>query len=153
MVLPKSREVFDSLRENHMYVLEVKSIVICIISWHTYHVTYHIAIGICRAWSVLSQPTTHIKIKAVAPLKKDGISYSELTDQVEILNEQFVSAFTKKDETSMLTSTANTVPPLNSSANTVPPLNNQVNGVMRLLLSQNPHKASGLDQISPRFPK
>ena len=40
----------------------------------------------------------------VAPLKKDGINHSEPTDQVEILNEQFVSvneqfvsAFTKED--------------------------------------------------------
>ena len=36
----------------------------------------------------------------VAPLKKDGINYSEPTDQVEILNEQFASAFTKEDCTS-----------------------------------------------------
>ena len=37
----------------------------------------------------------------VAPLKKDDINYSELTDQVAILNEQFVSAFTKEDNTLM----------------------------------------------------
>ena len=52
----------------------------------------------------------------VAPLKKHGINYSELTDQVEILNEQFVSAFTKEDNTSMPTmetGTANTAPSLN----------------------------------------
>ena len=30
----------------------------------------------------------------VVPLKKDGINYSEPTEQVEILNEQFVSTFT-----------------------------------------------------------
>ena len=54
----------------------------------------------------------------VSPLKKGGITYtySEPTDLVEILNEQFVSVFTKEDITSMPTmgiSTANTAPPLN----------------------------------------
>ena len=39
----------------------------------------------------------------VAPLKKAGITYSEPTDQVEILNEQFVSVFPKEDITSMPT--------------------------------------------------
>ena len=55
----------------------------------------------------------------VAPVKKDGINYSELTDQVEILNEQFVSAFTKEDCTSIPTmgnSTVNSAPPLNEEA-------------------------------------
>ena len=33
----------------------------------------------------------------VAPMKKYDINYSEPTDQVEILNAQFVSAFTKED--------------------------------------------------------
>ena len=50
----------------------------------------------------------------VVPPKKDGINYSEPTGEVEILNEQFVSAFTKEDHTSvptMGTSTGNTMPP------------------------------------------
>ena len=33
----------------------------------------------------------------VAPPKKNGINYSEPTDQVEILNEQFISTVTKED--------------------------------------------------------
>ena len=82
----------------------------------------------------------------VAPLKKGGINYSEPTDQVEILNEQFVSAFTKEDCTSITTMG-------NSTVNAAPPLNIQVNGVTKLLLGQKPHKASGPDQISPRFLK
>ena len=61
----------------------------------------------------------------VAPLKKDGISYSEPTDRVEILNEHFISAITKEDNTSM--SAMGT-----STANTVPPHNIQVNGVKKL---------------------
>ena len=82
----------------------------------------------------------------VAPLKKDGINYSETTDQVEILNEEFVTAFTKEDCTSIPTMG-------NSAENSVPPLNIQVNGVKKLLLGQKPHKASGQDQISPWFLK
>ena len=41
----------------------------------------------------------------------------------------------------------------NSTVNSAPPLNTQVYGVKKLLLSQKPHKASGPDQISPRFLK
>ena len=82
----------------------------------------------------------------VAPLKKDDINYSEPTDQVEILNEQFVSAFTKEDCTSIPTMG-------NSTVNSAPPLNIQANGVKKLLLSQIPHKSSGPDQSSPRFLK
>ena len=37
----------------------------------------------------------------IAPLKKDGINSLEPTDQVAILNEQFVSAVTKEDCTSV----------------------------------------------------
>ena len=37
----------------------------------------------------------------VALLKKDDINYLDPIDQVEILNEQFVSAFTKEDNTCM----------------------------------------------------
>ena len=82
----------------------------------------------------------------VAQLKKDGINYLEPTDKVEILNEQFVSAFTKEDCT--------LIPIMgNSTVNSMPPLNIQVNRVKKLLLSQKPHKAGGPDQVSPRFLK
>ena len=63
----------------------------------------------------------------VAPLKKDGISYSEPMDQVEIMNEQFVSAFSKEDKTSMPTMGT-------STANAAPPVNIQVNGAKKLPL-------------------
>ena len=46
---------------------------------------------------VSQTPTTRSPGSGIAPLKKDGISCSEPTDQVEILNEHFVSAFTKED--------------------------------------------------------
>ena len=60
---------------------------------------------------------------------------------MKILNEQFVSAFTKEDNTS--------VPTIGTGISIIaPPLNVQVTGVKRLLLGQNGHKASGPDQIS-----
>ena len=40
-----------------------------------------------------------------------------------------------------------------TTANTAQPLNIHINGVEKMLFGQNPHKASGPDQISPRFMK
>ena len=82
----------------------------------------------------------------VGPEKKDGINYSEPTDLVEVLDEQFVNAFTKED--------CSSIPTIgNSTVNSPPPLIIQVNGVKKLLLGQKPHKASGPDKISWRFLK
>ena len=64
----------------------------------------------------------------VALLKKDDTNYSEPTDQVEVLNEQFVSAVTKEDNISMPimgTSTAD-------NCATPQALIIQVNGVKKL---------------------
>ena len=82
----------------------------------------------------------------VAPLKKDGINYSEPTDQVEILNEQFLGAFTKEDCTLIPTMGIGTV-------NSAPPFNIQVNGVKKLLLSQKLHKAVRLWRSGPDLTK
>ena len=64
-----------------------------------------------------------------ATLKKDDINYSDPTDQGEILNEQFVSAFTKEDITSLLTKGT-------STPNSAQPLNIQVNGVKKCPLAR-----------------
>ena len=88
---------------------------------------------------------TYIKSKkcdgsGVSPLKRDG-SY-----QAEMLNSQFADAFIKED--------CNFIPQMGPSlSNTAPPLIIQEKGVKKLLDSQNPHKASGPDQITPRFLK
>ena len=82
----------------------------------------------------------------VATLKKDGVSYSEASDKTEILNDQFLSAFTKED-CSKMPSMGNSLP------TEAPPLTLQVNGVQKLLEGLNPHKASGPDEISARFLK
>ena len=91
---------------------------------------------------------TYIKSKkcdgsGVSPLKKDGVTYSDPADQAEMLNSQFAEAFTKED--------SNFMPQMGPSlSNTAPPLIIQEKGVKKLLDS---HKASGPDQITPRFLK
>ena len=74
------------------------------------------------------------------------LPYSDPADQAEMLNSQFAEAFTKED--------CNFMPQIGPSlSNTAPPLIIQEKGVKKLLDSQDPHKASGPDQITPRFLK
>ena len=82
----------------------------------------------------------------VSLLKKDGVNYSDQAEQDEILNDKFVGSFAKEDCTSLL----QMGPGLTKTA---PPLVIQEKGVKKLLDGLNPHKASGPDQISPRFLK
>ena len=63
-----------------------------------------------------------------------------------MLNSQFANCFTKEDCSSML----QMGPDLSKTA---PPLIIQEEAVKKFPDSQNPHKASGLDQITPRFLK
>ena len=82
----------------------------------------------------------------VATLKRDGTNYSEASDKAEILNNQFASAFTRED--------CSTMPSMGKSLDTeAPPLTIQNNGVQKILEGLNPHKASGPDEISSRFLK
>ena len=61
----------------------------------------------------------------------------------EILNDQFSSEYTTKDMTSF--------PDLGPDiATSVPPLRISEKGVQKILEGLNPHKATGLDQISSR---
>ena len=86
--------------------------------------------------NIISEPGSNKKLFAyikgmkfnssgVTTLEKDGINYSEPTDKVETLNEQFASALTKKDNISMPTMET-------STSNTASPLNIQVNRVKKL---------------------
>ena len=82
----------------------------------------------------------------VATLKRDGTNYLEASDKAEILNNQFASAFTRED--------CSTMPSMGKSLDTeAPPLTIQNNGVKKILEGLNPHKASGPDEISSRFLK
>ena len=82
----------------------------------------------------------------VAPLKKDGITHNDASTKSEILNGQFLSAFTMED--------TSTFPDLGTSNfPDAPEIKVHPNGVRKLLKKLKPHKATGLDEISPRFLK
>ena len=70
----------------------------------------------------------------------------KLANKAEILNNQFASAFTRED--------CSTMPSMGKSLDTeAPPLTIQNNGVKKTLEGLNPHKASGPGEISSRFLK
>ena len=82
----------------------------------------------------------------VAPLKKDGTTHNDATTKSVILNGQFLSAFTTEDTRSFPDLGASHYP--DAPETTVHP-----NGVRKLLRNLKPHKATGPDDISPRFPR
>jgi hypothetical protein len=78
----------------------------------------------------------------VAPLKRDGIAYSDAKVKAEILNNQFTSVFMTKDPSKPL-------PDLGQSPHpTVADITVQQNGVLKLLQNFNTHKATHPDEIS-----
>jgi len=81
----------------------------------------------------------------VSPLRgKDGLLYSDTNIQANILNEQFKSAFTTEDTT--------TVPNKGQSPHpTMPEIKINTNGVIKLLKSINPHKGTGPGNIPAHF--
>ena len=93
----------------------------------------------------------HIKSKkqessGVAPLKnKDGFIHSDSSSKVEILNEQFVSAYTREDSSKIPTKGPSSLPSME-------PIELQSKGVHKPLLNLkiHVHKAAGLDYI-PNF--
>ena len=79
-------------------------------------------------------------------LKKDGVAYSDAQTKSTILNDQFVSAFTREDLSTMPTMSEQPSPQMN-------PFFIDQSGVLKLLQALNPHKAQGQDYIPPRFLK
>jgi hypothetical protein len=78
----------------------------------------------------------------VAPLKRDGIAYSDAKVKAEILNNQFTSVFMTKDPSKSL-------PDLGPSPHTtVADITVLRNGVLKLLQNLNPRTATGPDEIS-----
>ena len=77
----------------------------------------------------------------VAPLKnKDGFIHSDSSSNVEILNDQFVSAYTREDNTNMPSKGPSPHP-------TMEKINVQSKGVHKLLSDLKTHKATGPDSI------
>ena len=82
----------------------------------------------------------------VAPLRNEGVLYSENISKANILNEQFTSVFSKEDMNTL---------PIKESAHypTAPDIMINQNGVLKLLDNINPHKATGPDQIPGKLLK
>ena len=82
----------------------------------------------------------------VAPLKNDGVMYTENNAKANILNQQFSSVFTRED--------IQTMPVLpNSPYPDIMNITVNIQGVAKLLSDLNPNKACGPDNISPRLLK
>ena len=80
-------------------------------------------------------------------MKRNGIAFSDAKSKADILNSQFTSVFTAEDATIPL-------PDLGISSNpTVPDIIVHENGVLKLLRSLNPHKATGPDNVPARLLK
>ena len=82
----------------------------------------------------------------IAPLKRNGLSFSDSKTKADILNDQFCNAFTRED--------LSNIPTLeNSPHRDMPDIVVEVNGVRKLLQNLNPRKASGPDKIPSRLLK
>ena len=98
-----------------------------------------------RLWSFIKSKRTDAC--GVAPLKRDGIAYSDARVKADILNHQFTSVFTSENPTEPL-------PDMGPSPHpTVPSITVHEVGVDKLLQQLNPHKATGPDEVSSRLLK
>ena len=75
---------------------------------------------------------------------KDGIIYSDNNNKAEILNNQFKSAYTLEDTTSLPNLGESKIP-------SMPNIHISENGVHKLLSKLNDHKAAGPDAVPPRL--
>ncbi len=82
----------------------------------------------------------------MSPLKRDGITHSDLKSQREILNDQFVSVFTKEGMSYIPSKGTRPYPHLSH-------ITIKGNGVTTFVRQLNPHKASGPDSIPTRLLK
>ncbi|KAL8614243.1 hypothetical protein ACOMHN_026460 [Nucella lapillus] len=100
-----------------------------------------------KFWSFIKhQRTTN---NGVAPLKKDGRLYSDPKTQAEILNQQFQSVFSEGKEYSSEEFQQKT----GMNGTKYPPMDEidiTTDGVLKVLRSLDPNKASGPDGIGPR---
>ena len=82
----------------------------------------------------------------VAPLKKDGLTFSDSLNKANIMGDQFCSVFTQEDTSEL--------PDLGPSRTpSVPPIKVNRKGVQKLLKDIKPHKATGPDNIPGRLLK
>ena len=82
----------------------------------------------------------------VAPLKKDGIMFTQNETKADILNQQFASVFSHEDTSALPDMGPSPYPDM-------PDITVNNPGIAKLLSGLNPHKACGPDQIPPRLLK
>ena len=97
-----------------------------------------------RFWTYITHKRS--ESSGVAPLHSDGILHSHPVDQVNILNKQFQSAFSTKDTYS--SDEFNTRCKLSGQYPSADDLDITENGVLKLLTSINPNKATGPDNLN-----
>ena len=102
-----------------------------------------------RFWSYIKH--TKSDENNIPPLKSDGLLHEDSTDKANILNQQFKDAFANKDEFTRTEYKQR----CNMTGNfeTATDINITENGIKKLLLSLNPHKAAGPDDLTPRVLK
>ena len=83
----------------------------------------------------------------VAPLKKEGITFSDSKNKAEILNQQFASVFTRDENVTDNYYTTDTKFPK------MPDIKVGIEGVRKLLQGLNPNKAAGPDSLPSKLLK
>ena len=82
----------------------------------------------------------------VAPLKKEGLTFSDSLNKANIMGDQFCSVFTQEDMSEL--------PDLGQSRTpSVHPIKVNIKGVLKFLKDIKPHKATGPDNIPGRLLK
>ena len=82
----------------------------------------------------------------VAPLKKEGLTFSDSLNKTNIMGEQFSSVFTQEDMSELPDLGPSTTP-------SVSPIKVNIQGIQKLLKDIKPHKATGPDNIPGRLLK
>ena len=102
-----------------------------------------------RFWTYIKHKRTDCK--GIAPLRSDGLLHSDTTDQSNILNKQFQSAFSEKININK--DQFNEKCQMNGQFPSAPETNITCAGVLKLLQKINPNKAAGQDNIRPKISK
>ena len=102
-----------------------------------------------RFWSYIKYKRTDNR--GIAPMRQNGLLHSEPTEQANILNKQFQSAFSEKQTYTQ--QEFHEKCQMEGKYQTAPEINITCAGVMKLLQKLNPNKAAGPDNIRPKVLK
>ena len=97
-----------------------------------------------KLWSFIKAKKCDSSV--ISPLRRDGVAHSDPQVKANILNNQFVGAFTEEDTSSLPSLGPSPFPD-------VPAIEIGTAGVKKLLRGLKPHKGSGPDNILTKFLK